>query len=403
MRSLVLSGEYPWPVNSGSRIRLLSVLRGLARCGPTELFSIIPRGRTDLDPPDDSTDLARVGWMGFDDRPATGLQAVTGLVRRGTPLELPWRDGPEATRAVARFMSGHYDLLWYFGIRPWVLVGGRDASPTVLDFIDLEDQKIAARMSVTPQAATVRQRLGRSFSKEEQRRWRRLQQRGADGVTTPVVCSTLDARRAEASGIGHPRVVANGYRWVEHPLGRTEVGQPPTVMFAGTLRYPPNAQAARFLVGEVGPALRRLVPEARLRLVGVATREMTALEDPPTVTFTGLVPDIDGELAKADVVVVPIRFGSGTRLKVIEAFAQRIPVVSTTLGAEGLGVEDGRHLLIADDAEGIAGACAQLLTDTALRRRLTEAAHQLFDRQFRMERIEEQVESVARATVADQA
>ena len=81
------------------------------------------------------------------------------------------------------------------------------------------------------------------------------------------------------------------------------------------------------------------------------------------MTVVGQVPDIDTELARADVVLVPIRFGSGTRLKILEAFAHRIPVVSTSLGAEGLDAVDEHHLLIADTPNAIAAACARLLED----------------------------------------
>ena len=107
--------------------------------------------------------------------------------------------------------------------------------------------------------------------------------------------------------------------------------------------------------------------------------------------MVGPVPDITTELRRADMVVVPIRFGSGTRVKIIEAFAHRIPVVSTTLGAEGLGVEDGRHLLLADTAQGLAASCAQLLTEPDLRQRLVDAAHQLYLDTFEREVVEGQV------------
>ena len=96
---------------------------------------------------------------------------------------------------------------------------------------------------------------------------------------------------------------------------------------------------------------------------------LAELHDPPRVTLTGRVPDIATELAAADVVVAPVRYGSGTRVKILEAFAHRIPVASTTFGAEGLDTADGVHLLLADGAEALAAACARLLEDIDLRRR----------------------------------
>ena len=401
MRTLVIAGEYPWPVNSGSRLRLVTVLRGLRRCGPVELFSVIPDGRPDIDPPDDALGLDRVGRTGFDDRPPSGAGWLRALTRASNPLEFPDHDGPAVARELARFAHGRYDLIWYFGVRPWVLVGGVEGAPFVLDVVDLEDHKIAARLSVprpggTGGLAPVRRRAAEALSHEEMRRWHRLQRRASAAAAATVVCSDQDASRAVADGLARVEVVRNGYRRVDRPVGKVDVEDPPTVLFQGTLRYPPNAEGARYLVDQVRPELVALVPDVRIRLVGVSTPALEALDSPPGVTVVGRVPDIDEELALADLVVVPIRFGSGTRLKILEAFAQRIPVVSTTLGAEGLGAVDGTHLLLADDPGPMAEACARLLSDRALRAEVTEAAHRLFLERFDEDLVEQQVAAVAR-------
>lgn len=404
MRTLVIAGEYPWPVNSGSRIRLATVLSGLARCGPTELFSIVPSKRTDFDPPRGIAGLARVGRVGFDDRAASGLRLLRSAARPSMPLEVPWQDGPMASRAAARFMVGRYDLVWYFGIRPWVLVGGLDVAPTILDFVDLDDQKVEARLSIPrPPAETAAARLhrtvGRILSEQEIRRWRRLHRQAGGHVDMAVVCSQLDAARATAAGVPRVSVIPNSYPRVDQPRGRVPVRVPPTVLFPGTLRYPPNADAADYLASEVAPALRRLVPDVRIRLVGRGTKALSGLDDPPRLTMVGQVEDIEAELAGADVIVVPLRFGSGTRLKILEAMAHRIPVVSTTLGAEGLGVEDGVHLLLADDPGGLAAACARLLTDETLRAELTSRAHQHYLDRFESQIVEGQIASLAISVV----
>jgi hypothetical protein len=148
MRTLVIAGDYPWPEDSGPRLRLAMVLRGLRRCGPVELASVVSRFRTDFDAPDRTLGLDRVTRIGFDNRPRTGIGVVPTLWRPWMPLGLPWRDGRRVQRALARFVSGHYDLVWVFGARPWVLSGGPKFGPTILDLDDLEDQKIVARLSV---------------------------------------------------------------------------------------------------------------------------------------------------------------------------------------------------------------------------------------------------------------
>ena len=215
-----------------------------------------------------------------------------------------------------------------------------------------------------------------------------------------MVCSALDAERAVAGGLARVEVVPNAYGLVGPPLGREDVAAPPTVLFQGTLRYPPNAEAATFLVDEVAPELRRWVPDVRIRLVGRSTPSLERLDDPPSVSVVGRVADMGDELARADLVVVPIRFGSGTRLKILEAFAHRIPVVSTTLGAEGLGVEDGVHLLLGDTAGELAAACARLLADTGLRARVVASAQALYEERFTEELIEARVADVAQQVAA---
>ncbi len=134
--------------------------------------------------------------------------------------------------------------------------------------------------------------------------------------------------------------------------------------------------------------------------MGLTTPALADLDDPPRVTLVGQVPDIGAELDRADLVLVPIRFGSGTRIKIIEAFAHRVPVVSTSLGAEGLGAVDGEHLLLGDDPASLAIACARLLTDEELRRRLVDNAYELFVTHLRRDRAEDAVRTVARGMVA---
>jgi glycosyltransferase involved in cell wall biosynthesis len=401
MRTLVIAGDYPWPEDSGPRLRLAMVLRGLRRCGPVELASVVSRFRTDFDDPDPTLGLDKVVRIGFDNRPRGGFGVIPTLWRPSMPIGLPWRDRPQVQRALARFMSGHYDLVWFFGARPWVLSGAPEFAPTILDLDDLEDQKIVARLSVPRPAPTggagrVQRLAGRLVAEEEIRRWHRLHLRADHRTEAIVVCSQLDAERARDQGLTRVSVVPNGYRSPDDPVGRAAVGSPPVVLFQGQLHYPPNIEAATWLAREVGPALRTLVPEVEIRLVGDHHPELAALGDPPRVTVVGRVADMATELARADIVVVPVRYGSGTRVKVLEAFSHRIPVVSTTLGAEGIGVEDGVHLLIGDTVPALAEACARLLRDRPLREALTSQAHRLFSERFRSDIVEAGIERLAR-------
>lgn len=145
------------------------------------------------------------------------------------------------------------------------------------------------------------------------------------------------------------------------------------VLFVGGLDYAPNRDAVAWLVREIVPALaRHETPPWELHLVGTGGRALLAQLDArePRLIAHDAVPDVTPHLAAARTVVVPLRAGGGTRIKVLEALAHARPVVSTTIGAEGLELEDGRDLLIGDHATAIAAHLASVLRDGELATRL---------------------------------
>jgi glycosyltransferase involved in cell wall biosynthesis len=159
----------------------------------------------------------------------------------------------------------------------------------------------------------------------------------------------------------------------------------PTLLFVGNLTYRPNVEAAITLVGSILPTLSRKMPsQARVILAGRYERgsELADLALDPDVELAGFVEDLRSVYCQADVAVLPITTGGGTRIKILEAFAYGVPVVTTRLGARGLGVEDGVHLLLAEEPQAMADAVARVATDAALARRLTDHAAALVRSQF---------------------
>ena len=188
--------------------------------------------------------------------------------------------------------------------------------------------------------------------------WRRFQRSVAAEVERVVIASDMDAAR---SGLPNVEVIPNTYPRPQWPVGNPSASRPPVVLFQGRLDYPPNIDGAEWLAHTIAPRIRAAVPATEVRLAGPPATDVTRLHRPGVVTVVGQVPSMDDELARASVAVVPIRYGSGTRLKILESFAHRVPVVSTTLGAEGLDVRDGVHLLLADDPDAFAAATVRLL------------------------------------------
>lgn len=150
---------------------------------------------------------------------------------------------------------------------------------------------------------------------------------------------------------------------------------PRSLMFVGKMDYFPNLDGARFLVNEIWPHIRATHgDDIQLHLVGANPPSSFHPEDAPGIIFDRNRADIIPVYEKASICLVPIRSGGGTRVKILEAFALGRPVVSTTIGAEGLGVEHDRHLLIADEPKAFAKACIALLEDSALADRLCAEA-----------------------------
>jgi polysaccharide biosynthesis protein PslH len=174
-----------------------------------------------------------------------------------------------------------------------------------------------------------------------------------------------------------------------------------TIVFTGAFLHPPNVDAARWLVGEILPRVRARRPGVRLRIVGSdprgAARDLAAAD----VEVTGWVPSVDAELARAAVVVAPVRTGGGQRMKVLHAMGAGKAVVTTPRGAEGLlaGDEPAPPLMVAETADEIAGAIAALLADRAERHRLGARARAFVSARHGVEALGERLDDAYAALV----
>lgn len=186
-----------------------------------------------------------------------------------------------------------------------------------------------------------------------------------------------------------------GVPFVDHGQNHGDV-----VIFLGTLGYLPNRDAVMWLVNRILPLVRERRPGVTIRLVGSSPPSVFDAPRVEGVELVGLVPDVQPELASADLFVAPLRAGAGTRLKVLEAFAAGIPVVATSMAVEGIEALDGTHLAIADDEHVFADAMVDLLGDPAERMRLSQAARRLVEERYDWSAIGGRLESLLREVVS---
>jgi glycosyltransferase involved in cell wall biosynthesis len=154
------------------------------------------------------------------------------------------------------------------------------------------------------------------------------------------------------------------------------------LLYVGNLTYTPNVDAVRELVLDVLPAVRAHVPDAMVDVVGAHDERLTELAGHDGVHLTGAVPDVAPWYAGADVVVVPLRHGAGTRIKVLEAFAHRRPVVATPAAVAGLAVQDGRSVHLGTTAEELAAHAAHLLRSPAAARQTVGEAEAVLSEHY---------------------
>jgi sugar transferase (PEP-CTERM/EpsH1 system associated) len=224
----------------------------------------------------------------------------------------------------------------------------------------------------------------RKFRREEISAWRR-----ASGV------ATTSAREAEIIRgiVNRPaRTVPNGVDVEYFSAGREPV-DPNAIVMTGLMKYRPNVDAAVYFVREVLPRIVAVRPGLVFYVVGGEPSEEVKQLAGPNVVVTGTVPDVRPYVRKAAVFVVPLRMGSGTRLKVLEGLSMEKAMVSTSLGCEGIDVEHNRHLLIADDASAFAAAVLRLLDDPGLATTLATAGRDLVEARYRWESVVSELES----------
>ena len=378
MRVLFVAEVYAWPPTDGYRLRMANMIEGLAEVADVDLLVTDEPQRLGAAPAPPSVRVLALPEV------RTGrARAWFDWLRSGVPRLMTDRS-PEAARSEAQgWLADHYDAVVYSHVDSWWHYRGLVDAPEVVDFDNLEDQAIMASLRAVPTdlAGRLRWAVRAPISWWDARRWHRMQLRCAAAVDRVLVCSELDARR---SGCANAVVVPNGAEprgeAVDHRAAPTGGAY---FVFVGLMSYPPNADAVRWFVAEVWPEVRRRLPGSTFRIVGRGGEVVAELAAVEGVEVRGEVEDLAPELASADVSVVPIRTGSGTRLKVAEALANGLPTVSTRLGAEGIDVVDGTHVLLADGAEEFAAACVRAATDEATRRTLVEEGSALWRDRYR--------------------
>lgn len=238
-------------------------------------------------------------------------------------------------------------------------------------------------------AEGARDPIRRSFFRAQAERLLAFERAACRRAAHVVAVSEADAKLLrDLCGISHVSAVPTGVDVAYFSRPASGDANNSGLLFAGSMDWIPNIDGVLWFVREVMPLIRRRLPQCSLTIAGRRpAASIRALTANPLLHVTGTVEDMRPYLWSGGVSIVPIRIGSGTRLKIYESMAAETAVVSTTIGAEGLEVSSPHNIRIADTPEDFASACVELLTDAEARARQTAAALRLVREGFSWETV----------------
>jgi glycosyltransferase involved in cell wall biosynthesis len=382
MRILMLTPYLPWPLNSGGQIRTYNLLKNLAHKHEISLFSFIR----------DDDERKYIGKLKPYCRKIMLFKrtqspwALRNILLAGLtpyPFLVCIYLSKAAKDALRKELSQEkYDIIHAetFYVMPNIPA---TEIPTLLVEQTIE---YLGYQTYTEQTAMPFLRPMLYIDVIKLKFWEKLFWKKADHLVTMSAEDRDWIKRMVPQA--QVSTVANGID-VEY-FKDTPVKRPktPTVLFVGNYKWLPNVDAAKYIAYEIWPDIHRQIPDAELKIVGRdATDAILKLNRIPGVKVIGEVGDIREALGSAHVMLAPIRNGRGTRYKILEAMAAGLPVVSTSLGIEGIKAKDGVNALIRDSKEELVQATVELLNNPALARKLAINGKRLVDNNFNWEKI----------------
>ncbi len=368
-RALVVTPRMPWPLDDGGRIGLWQQLWSVTREYDTTLVTLESPEALDRELPQPIRDLGIEVVRVPHRPPPVPLALLRGLVGRwpytlaryrSRRLEVQLRR-LVTDRRPAFALVNHLHLATH--------IDALEGTAVVLREHNLEHRWLERY------AESLRSPAARTYARLQARRMRPVE---------GVLCDRADLvlaiheSEAEALRVIAPRawieVVPVGLDFARYQARRPQ--RPPVVLLVASFGWPPNADGARAFLAEGWPRVRARLPEARLRLVGkdlpadVSAQARAAGAEP-----VGYVEEMASEFAGATAMAVPLWVGAGARVKIVESLAARLPVASTAIGAEGLGLVAGEHFLCADAPAALGEAVADLLESPDRAARMAEVAH----------------------------
>lgn len=356
-RILILTTRYPYPVVGGDRLRIYQICKALSRHYQLTLLSLCEsRAEVEMALPDDGVfeSVERI----FMPRWRSWLNCAKALLGR-TPLQIAYYRNREFRTRASALITSHDATLAH-------LIRAGDAVKDLpgVKFLEMTDA-ISLNYERVRETGYSKNDLRSHIFSLELPRLRRYEESIVQQFEHSFLVSDIDRKflfNGQQSRLDLVSVCSNGVDLSGMPFQFNSHGQ--DIVFIGNMRSLQNLDAANFMASEVLPLIRAKRPQTLLRLVGrIDSVDAARLARTDGVKVTGEVPDVAAEAIEGGVGVCPLRLGAGVQNKVLEYMALGLPTVSTSLGLEGFRAKDGKELLVADDARGLADAILRLLNN----------------------------------------
>jgi len=384
LKILVIDEEFPFPLNTGKRIRSYNLTKGLAQ----------------------SHDLAYLAY-GTPDSPGYVFLKDNGITpytvvppnRRQAGVGFYLKLFSNITSPYPYIVTSHYTAAFQSRLQRLIKQQKYNLvicewTPYALYLRELEEVKsVIVAHNIE---SSIWQRYEEyeknpfkkwyiSIQRRKVEKYERVCFRWANGATA---VSELEAEQIRKWGVPYPvEIIENGVDREYFSSSDVEI-DPHMLVFTGSMDWRPNQDAARYFVHDILPLIRRENPLTTVVLVGRKPPKMiTELGKIEGVTVTGTVDDVRPYIARAALYIVPLRIGGGSRLKILEAMSMKKAVVSTFVGAEGLRVTDGINILLGDTPKAFAEKVLACLRDTTLRARLAEKGRRLVKQHYDWEKL----------------
>jgi glycosyltransferase involved in cell wall biosynthesis len=356
----VLDEEFPFPLNSGKRLRSFHLVTRLARDFRITYVAHANPDAEELRLATDALRQAGVTVVPVDYRipPKEGLgfyaRLVVNLASR-LPYSVATHTSAAMRAAMDRLVATDPPDLWHCEWTPYAQAMANRPGRWVVMAHNVESL-IWQRYT-----ETERNPLKRWFLRRQWRRFERFEAWAYSAATRAVAVSPEDAAlMRDRFGAPAPAVVENGVDTAAFRPDPHTPHDPARILFLGSLDWRPNQDGVRVLIDDVFPRVKQAEPTARVMVVGRKPPAwLKELANQPGVELHADVPDVRPFLHQSGVLAVPLRVGGGSRLKILEALATGLPVVTTTVGVEGLRLSGGEHCAVADTAEAFAAALTE--------------------------------------------